>query len=117
RTGGYASAATLAIDYLRAQRVRGKIRQALVKLFDDVDLVVSPTRSTVAYPIGPNFDEVYRDARSGPAVIPSMNLLGAPAIGMPNGFGEKGLPTSIQLNAAPANEALLANVAIHYQLG
>lgn len=116
RTGGYASAATLAIDYLRAQRVRGKIRQALVKLFDEVDLVVSPTRSTVAYPIGPNFDEVYKDVRSGPAVIPSMNLLGAPAIAMPNGFGENGLPTSIQLNAAPTNEALLANVAIHYQL-
>jgi aspartyl-tRNA(Asn)/glutamyl-tRNA(Gln) amidotransferase subunit A len=116
RTGGYASAATLAIDYLRAQRVRAKVRQTLGKLFDAVDLVVSPTRATVAYPIGPNFDEVYKDVRSGPAVIPSMNLLGAPAVAMPNGFGENGLPTSIQFNAAPANEALMLNAAIHYQL-
>lgn len=116
RTGGYASAATLAIDYLRAQRVRAKIRQSLVKLFDDVDLLVSPTRATVAYPVGPNFNEVYKDVRSGPAVIPSMNLLGAPAIAMPNGFGENGLPTSIQFNAAPANETALINAAIHYQM-
>ncbi|HYI09227.1 MAG TPA: amidase [Thermoanaerobaculia bacterium] len=115
RTGGYASAATLAIDYLRAQRVRAKIRRDLLKLFDTIDLVVSPTRSTVAYPIGPNFNEVYKDIRGGPPVIASMNLLGAPCFALPNGFGENGLPTSVQLNAAPAREPLMTNVAIQLQ--
>lgn len=114
--GGYESASILAIDYLRAMRVRAKVRQALLDLFTKVDLVAAPTRSTVAYPVGPNFDEVYRDVRSGPAVIPSMNLLGAPCAALPNGFGENGLPTSIQLNAAPANEALMMSVAVQYQL-
>lgn len=115
RIGGFESAATLAIDYLRAQRVRAKVRQALLKVFESVDLVVAPTRATVAYPIGPNFNEVYRDVRSGPPIIPSMNLLGAPGIAMPNGFGENGLPTSIQFNAAPSNETLMLNVAINFQ--
>lgn len=114
--GGFESAATLAIDYLRAMRVRAKVREALLKLFEEVDLVASPTRSTVAYPIGPNFSEVYREFSSGPAVIPSMNLLGAPCVAIPNGFGENGLPTSIQLNAAPANEALMMSAAVQYQL-
>jgi aspartyl-tRNA(Asn)/glutamyl-tRNA(Gln) amidotransferase subunit A len=114
--GGYESASVLAIDYLRAMRVRAKVRQALLKLFETVDLVAAPTRSTVAYPVGPNFDQVYKDIRSGPAVIPSMNLLGAPCVCMPNGFGENGLPTSIQLNAAPANEPLMMSVAVQYQL-
>ena len=45
-----------------------------------------------------------------------MNLLGAPAAAMPNGFGERGLPASIQFNAASANEVLLMNAAIHFQL-
>ncbi|HEV7767339.1 MAG TPA: amidase [Thermoanaerobaculia bacterium] len=116
RIGGYESAATLAIDYLRAQRIRTKIRQALLKLFDEVDLIVSPTRGSIAYPIGPNFDEVYKDVRSGPSVISSMNLLGAPGVALPNGFGDNGLPTSIQFNAAPANEVLLMNAAVNYQL-
>ena len=116
RIGGFMNAATLAIDYLRAMRVRAKIRQALLALFEQVDLVVSPSRSTVAYPIGPNFNEVYKDVRGGPSVIGSMNLLGAPAVAMPSGLGENGLPTSIQFNAAPANEALLVNAAIHFQL-
>ena len=114
--GGFESAATLAIDYLRAQRVRPKIRTALLKLFEQVDLVAAPSRSTVAYPIGPNFDEVYKDFSSGPSIIASMNLLGAPGVAMPNGFGENGLPTSVQLNAAPAKEVDLTNAAIHYQL-
>lgn len=115
RTGGYASASVLAIDYLRAQRVRPKIRQALLKLFESLDVVASPARSTVAWPIGPDFDEVYKEVKHGPPVIPAMNLLGAPAYALPNGFGEHGLPTSIQLNAAPAREVLLTNAAIRLQ--
>jgi aspartyl-tRNA(Asn)/glutamyl-tRNA(Gln) amidotransferase subunit A len=114
--GGFESAATLAIDYIRAQRIRAKVRHALMQLFDTVDLIASPARATVAYPIGPDFREVYKDVRGGPAVIPSMNLLGAPAVAMPNGFGENGLPTSIQLNAAPANDVLLMNAAIQFQV-
>jgi aspartyl-tRNA(Asn)/glutamyl-tRNA(Gln) amidotransferase subunit A len=113
--GGFQQAATLAIDYLRAQRIRAKIRAALLELFQTVDIIAAPTRSTVAYPIGPNFNDVYKDFSGGPSIIASMNLLGAPAIAMPNGFGENGLPTSIQFNAAPTNENILMNVAINLQ--
>ncbi|HEX8410379.1 MAG TPA: amidase [Thermoanaerobaculia bacterium] len=115
--GGFESAATLAIDYIRAQRIRAKVRTTLMQLFEKVDLLVSPTRATVAFPIGPNFDEVYRDVRSGPSVIGSMNLIGAPGIAIPNGFGDHGLPTSIQFNAAPGNDSFLLNAAIHFQQG
>jgi len=115
RIGGYEAAATLAVDYIRAQRIRPKIRKALLELFNDHDAIIAPARSTVAYPIGPNFDEVYKDVRSGPSLIGSMNLLGAPAVALPNGFGENGLPTSIQIITAPANETLLMNVAIGLQ--
>jgi len=58
---------------------------------------------------------VYKDVRSGPSLIGSMNLLGAPAIALPNGFGENNLPTSVQLIAAPSNETLLMNVAMQFQ--
>jgi len=115
KIGGFEAASTLAVDYIRAQRIRPKIRKALLELFNDHDLIIAPGRSTVAYPVGPNFDEVYKDVRSGPSMIGSMNLLGAPAVALPNGFGENGLPTSIQMNAAPANETMLMNVAIQLQ--
>ena len=91
-------------------------REALLKLFSEYDLIAAPGRATVAFPIGVDFTEAYKDVRPGPSVIASMNLLGAPAACMPNGFGENDLPTSIQFNAAPSNETLLLNAAIHYQL-
>jgi len=116
KTGGFAASAILAIDYIRALRVRVKVREALLKLFEEHDLIAAPGRATLAFPIGVNFNDVYREVRSGPSIIASMNLLGAPAVCMPNGFGENSLPTSIQLNAAPANEPLLLNAGIHFQL-
>jgi aspartyl-tRNA(Asn)/glutamyl-tRNA(Gln) amidotransferase subunit A len=115
RTGGFAAGATLAIDYLRAQRIRAVIRKELLALFDKIDLIAGPTRATVSYPIAKNFDEVYNDIESGPSLIGGMNLAGAPAISMPNGLGENGLPTAIQLIAAPANEVAMLNAAVHYQ--
>lgn len=115
KIGGYEGATTLAIDYLRAQRIRTKVRAAMLKLFESVDVIASPARASVAYPIGPNFSDVYKDVRGGPPVIASMNLLGGPGIAMPNGFGENNLPTSIQLNAAPTNETTLINLAMQFQ--
>ncbi|MGA7617292.1 MAG: amidase [Thermoanaerobaculia bacterium] len=106
RIGGYEAAATLAIDYLRAMRIRTRIRQAMLQLFEDVDLIAAPTRASVAYPIAKKFDQVYPDVRSGVALIPAMNLAGAPAISLPNGLGENGLPTAIQFNAAPLHDVM-----------
>lgn len=107
RIGGYEGAATLAIDYLRAMRVRMKIRHALLDLFDRCDLLVAPTRATVAYPIETKFEDAYPGISGGPSLIGSMNLAGAPALALPSGFGENGLPTSVQLVAAPLREPLL----------
>jgi len=115
RIGGFEAAATLAVDYLRAQRIRTLIRKDLLAIFDKVDLIAAPTRATVAYPIGKNFDEVYKGVSGGPSLIGGMNLVGAPAISLPNGLGENGLPTAIQCIAAPANEIALLNAAVNYQ--
>jgi aspartyl-tRNA(Asn)/glutamyl-tRNA(Gln) amidotransferase subunit A len=115
RTGGYEAAATLAIDYLRAMRIRTRIHRAMLELFERVDVVAGPTRATVAYPIGSDFADAYPGISGGPPLIPSMNLAGAPAISLPNGFGEAGLPTAIQLNAAPLHDAALLALGTAYQ--
>jgi len=105
RLGGYVSASTLAIDYLRAMRVRRQIREAILDLFTRVELIAAPTRSTVAYPIGGKFRDAYPGISGGPSTIGSMNLVGAPAVALPNGFGENDLPTSMQLIGPPMSDA------------
>ncbi|MGK2855942.1 MAG: amidase [Thermoanaerobaculia bacterium] len=100
--GGYEGAATLAVDYLRAMRVRKQIRAALVELLTTkVTMLAAPSRATVAPPVDVKFRDAYPGVKSGPSIIGGMNLAGAPAIAMPNGSGLHGLPTSIQIVGAP----------------
>ena len=111
RIGGFEAAATLAVDYIRAMRVRKKIRMSLLDLLAKHDFVIGPTRATVAYPIDKRFDQAYPGISGGPSLIGGMNLAGAPALALPNGFGENGLPTSLQIIAAPLRERELVSFA------
>jgi aspartyl-tRNA(Asn)/glutamyl-tRNA(Gln) amidotransferase subunit A len=92
-------------------RLRRQIGVELAQLFERIDLIAAPSRSTVSYPIGVRFQDAYPGISSGPSIIGSMNLLGAPGISLPNGFGENGLPTAIQFNAAPLADGLVLAAA------
>jgi aspartyl-tRNA(Asn)/glutamyl-tRNA(Gln) amidotransferase subunit A len=109
RWGGYAASMTLAVDYIQALRLRAPMKKALDALYATFDALVSPARATVSYPIGPDFDKVYPGVSGGPAVIGAGNLAGQPALVVPNGFGENGLPTAFQFTGrAFSDERLVA---------
>ena len=115
RVEGFENGGTLAMDYLRAMRLRGKMRKALLELFDKADLIAGPTRASVSYPIEKTFQDAYPGISAGPSLIGAMNLLGAPAISLPNGFGENGLPTAIQIIGPPLSDPDVIGVGIQYQ--
>ncbi len=109
RWGGYAASMVLAVDYLQALRLRAPMKRALDALYAKFDALVSPSRATVSYPIGPDFDKVYPGISGGPPVIAAGNLVGQPALSVPNGFGENGLPTAFQFTGrAFSDETLVA---------
>jgi aspartyl-tRNA(Asn)/glutamyl-tRNA(Gln) amidotransferase subunit A len=115
RTGGYSSLLLPAVDYLQAMRLRRPMKHALGYLFETYDLIVAPTRASVAYPVDRSFDQAYPGVSGGPPIIPAGNLCGLPALALPDGFGENGLPTSFQLMGPPFSEALLTRVGAAYQ--
>jgi aspartyl-tRNA(Asn)/glutamyl-tRNA(Gln) amidotransferase subunit A len=124
RVGGYANAMVPAVDYLQAMRLRGKMRDPFSALFEKYDALLAPTRDTIANPIGIDFDksfpEVGRDRPQGFAapiggLIQAGNLLGCPALSLPDGFGQGGLPTGIQLLGAPFREDHLVTLGAQYQ--
>ncbi len=115
RWGGYAASMVLAVDYIQALRLRAPMKKALDALYAKFDALVSPTRATVAYPIGPDFDNVYPGFGGGPAVIPAGNLVGQPALSVPNGFGENGLPTAFQFTGRAFSDETLVALGIAYQ--
>jgi aspartyl-tRNA(Asn)/glutamyl-tRNA(Gln) amidotransferase subunit A len=61
----------------------------------------------VAYPADKNFEDVYPGISSGPPLIAAGNLCGLPAIALPNGMGENGLPTSLSFMGPAFSERTL----------
>jgi aspartyl-tRNA(Asn)/glutamyl-tRNA(Gln) amidotransferase subunit A len=115
RTGGYVAYATLAVDYIDAMRQRTKMVRALHEAFGAYDAVVSPTLPTVTYPIGKPFDQTYTSSNDAISLIAPGNLAGLPALALPNGFGENGLPTNIAFLGTPFNESRLTAIGKRYQ--
>ena len=115
RFGGYAGMAVLAVDYLHAMRIRPIMQRALEDLYAKYDALVAPSRGTVSMPIDKDFDKAYPGIRGGSAVIPAGNLVGQPAISVPNGFGANHLPTGIQFTGAAWSEPRLLAIAHAYQ--
>jgi len=114
RTGGYSGLLLPAVDYLQAMRLRKPMRAAMAKLFESFDVIAGPTRGTVAYPIG-DFATAYPGISSGPSVIAAGNLTGLPALALPTGFGENGLPTSMAFMGAPFSEGTLCMLGARHQ--
>jgi aspartyl-tRNA(Asn)/glutamyl-tRNA(Gln) amidotransferase subunit A len=100
-------------DYAQAQRVRRTGRRAVGELFEQVDVIVTPTCGTVAPPFVGGPDRVRR-LRS--LFSPPFNSLGFPALAVPMGNGpESGLPTSLQIVAPPFADALALRAGHAYQ--
>ncbi len=114
RSGAYSYLVTYAVDYVDAMRQRAALRTAFAEIFQKVDILVSPTFSTVALPVDQPFDKSYPDSNDG-ALITACNLAGIPAISVPNGFGLHGLPTGLMFVGKPFSESDLVAIASAYQ--
>jgi aspartyl-tRNA(Asn)/glutamyl-tRNA(Gln) amidotransferase subunit A len=113
--GIYSASMVLAVDYLQAMRLRGRMKKALDEVVAGYDALVAPSRSTVAYPVGLDFHKAYPKHGGGPPVIPAGNIAGQPALSVPNGFGAHGLPTGIQFTGRAWSEYRLIALAHAYQ--
>ena len=87
--------------YGAAQKVRTLIKDDYKAAFERVDVMISPTTPTVAFPIGSRMDDPISMYLNDIATIPA-NLAGVPALSMPDGVDAAGLPTGLQI-VAPAH--------------
>jgi aspartyl-tRNA(Asn)/glutamyl-tRNA(Gln) amidotransferase subunit A len=98
-----------AVDYLDAQRLRGRMIDEMQPLWARYDVLV-----TAGAGPAPRLDPKL-------AAWPSLNrftpfaLLGVPAIVVPNGYGDEGLPLSIQIVGKPFDDAKVLGVAHAYE--
>ena len=91
--------------YVKAQKVRHLIKDEYTKVFNDVDLILSPVAPTVA----PKFGELASPMQMylSDLYTISVNLAGLPALSLPVMKNEEGLPVGLQLIAKPYDEQTL----------
>lgn len=100
--------------YLKAQKVRTLIKQDFENAFAQVDVLVCPTAPTTAFKAGEKLDDPISMYLSDLMTIP-VNLAGLPALSMPCGFDEQGLPIGMQLIGNVLREDLLLETAYAYE--
>jgi aspartyl-tRNA(Asn)/glutamyl-tRNA(Gln) amidotransferase subunit A len=103
-----------AADYVLALRVRQRMHREIGAWLARFDAVVAPTNKLVAPPLDARFSKYYGPHRRAELTTVG-NLLGLPALSVPTGFGERGLPTAMQLVAAPLQEAIVVSLGEAYQ--
>jgi aspartyl-tRNA(Asn)/glutamyl-tRNA(Gln) amidotransferase subunit A len=88
--------------FVRAQQIRAIVRRRCRALFDRVDLVSTPTMPYGAPLLG---------TPASTAFTAPFNVLGWPAITVPVGLTEEGLPLGLQLAGQPWDEATVFRAA------
>ena len=96
--------------YGQAQRVRTLIIRDFQAAYEQADVLVSPTSPTTAFEIGARTADPLSMYMSDVCTIPS-NMSGDPAISVPVGLDEAGLPIGFQVMAPALGEPLLFRVA------
>ena len=95
--GTYAlSAGYVDAYYKKAQQVRTLIRRDFDAAFQQVDVLLTPTAPSTAFKTGAHADDPLSMYLADLLTIP-VNLAGLPAISVPCGFSQSGLPIGVQL--------------------
>ena len=96
--------------YGKALKVRRLIADDFARAYEDVDLLLTPTSPTVAFPLGAKTENPLAMYLCDVCTIPSP-LAGHPAMSVPFGTGEGGLPVGVQVLAPALEEPLMFRVA------
>jgi len=102
--------------YGQAQKVRTLIIEALAVAYRRFDVLLGATTPTTAFAIGAKVDDPWAMYLSDVCTVPS-NLAGHPAISIPFGADESGLPVGVQVLAPALNEPVLFQVAAVIEAG
>ena len=110
----YSRVAVLAKDYIRALRLRGIVATEIDRAMRGFDAFLAPSRPASSTRLGEEFPSAIRGV--GKDILGAIgNAAGLPAISVPDGFTENGVPTGIQFMGKPYDENVIIAAASAYQ--
>ena len=96
--------------YSKAQKVRNKIRQKTREILSEYDFIVTPSTPGTAFEFGKNSADPIKMYLEDIFTVQA-NIVGCPAISVPNGLHSNGLPIGIQIMGRDFEEVDLFNIA------
>ena len=100
--------------YKKAQQLRRLVKNDFDKVFEDVDVLISPTCPTTAFDIGSRNEDPLAMYLTDIATI-SANLIGAPALSTPCGFDSEKMPIGLQIIGKNLDEATILRAAYNLE--
>ena len=106
--------------YYKAQKIRAVLRRQILDALDKVDVLVLPTGPVTAPPVesipGIQSKEHALNGLSGRISFTGpFNLAGTPALSVPCGFSQAGMPMGLQIVGRPFAEEMVLKVAHAYE--
>ena len=92
--------------YIKALRIRQLIYNDFSEAFKKCDFILTPTTPNVAFAIGEKQDDPLEMYLNDVLTVPA-SLAGLPAISVPAGYNEEGLPFGLQIISKPFDEKLV----------
>lgn len=96
--------------YGKALKVRTMMLRDFASAYEQVDVLVTPTAPTTAFPLGERTADPMTMYVNDVCTIPS-NLTGHPGISVPFGAGDDGMPVGVQVLAPALGDELTFQVA------
>ena len=96
--------------YLKAQKVRKLIKNDFDQCFKNIDAILTPSTPSSAFKVGEKSNDPISMYLNDIFTVP-VNLAGIPAISIPAGHDNKGLPLGLQLISKALEEQKILNIA------
>lgn len=96
--------------YKKAQNLRGTIVKAFDEAFKKCDFILAPTVPMTAFKMGHAVSDPIETYLTDICTVP-VNIAGLPAVSVPCGFNDKGMPIGMQLIGNKFSEATILNAA------
>ncbi|HEY0148507.1 MAG TPA: Asp-tRNA(Asn)/Glu-tRNA(Gln) amidotransferase subunit GatA [Allosphingosinicella sp.] len=98
----------------QAQKVRALIARDFERVFEEVDLLLTPTAPSAAFGIGEKSNDPIAMYLNDVFAVPA-SLAGLPAISVPAGVDHQGLPLGLQLIGRALDEQGVLNAALAFE--
>jgi len=104
--------------YIQARRQMDLMRRSVSRVFDQVDVLITPTTTVPPFAIA-DLESDPNSARAKELLMlhntRPINFLGLPTISVPCGFTQTGLPIGMQITGSAGGEATLLRLAHAYE--